>query len=133
MSRTKLALARTDMILAPLRTMRVSFISSSQNSSGFSDNGPGLKPRNAFSKPGHLFSITLQAKPAENTRLVISARMRSSPSLASALGSGFGGSSLASALGPPLRFSARARMVLNAVTAAAPRLIPLEISLEAIG
>jgi hypothetical protein len=52
--------------------MRVSFIRSSQNSSGFSDSGPGLKPRNAFSNPGHLFSITLQAKPAQNTRLVIS-------------------------------------------------------------
>jgi len=39
--------------------------------------------------------------------------MRSSANLASAFKSGFGGSSLASAFGPPLRFSARARMVLN--------------------
>ena len=108
-----------NMILAPLRTMRVSFIRASQKSSGCSVSGPGLKPRNAFSNPGHLVSITLQAKPAENTRLVISARIRSSPSLASAFKSGFGGSRRASALGPPLRFSARARMVLNGVTAAA--------------
>ena len=101
------------MILAPLRTMRVSFISASQNSSGCSVSGPGLKPRNAFSNPRHLFSITLQANPAENTRLLISARMRSSLNLASAFKSGFGGSSLLSAFGPPLRFSARVRMVLN--------------------
>src|SRR5882757_6579331 len=75
----------------------------------------GAKRRNASSKPGHFVSITLQAKPAENTRLVISARTRSSPSLASAFGLGAGGSSRLSALGPPLRFSARARMVLNGV------------------
>src|SRR5207249_7307699 len=109
------AFSRTDMILAPLRTMRLSFISASQNSSGWNASLAGLKPRKAFSKSGHLFSITLQAKPAQNTRFVISARMRSSPSLASALASGLSGRSLASCFGPPLRFSALARMVLNEI------------------
>jgi hypothetical protein len=64
--------------------------------------------------------MTLHAKPAENTRLVISARMRSSPSLASAFGSGLGGSRRFSTLGPPLRFSARARMVLNGIMVCEP-------------
>src|SRR5437879_2163295 len=64
--------------------------------------------------------MTLHAKPAENTRLVISARTRSSPSWASSLGSGLGGSRRFSALAPPLRFSARARMVLNEITVHGP-------------
>src|SRR6476659_6981000 len=59
--------------------------------------------------------MTLQAKPAENTRCVISARMRSSPSFVSAFRSGLSGSSFASAFGPPLRFSALARMVLKEI------------------
>ena len=41
-------------------------------------------------------------------------------SLARAFGSGLAGSSLASAFGPPLRCSVRARMVLNAVTVCGP-------------
>jgi len=39
-SRRRRRWRRTDMILAPLRTMRVSLISSSQNSSGCSDSRP---------------------------------------------------------------------------------------------
>jgi hypothetical protein len=57
--------------------------------------------------------MTLQAKPAQNTRRVISASTRSSPSFVSAFGSGVSGNSFCSAFAPPLRFSARARIVLN--------------------
>src|SRR5882724_8192812 len=64
--------------------------------------------------------MTLQAKPAENARRVISASTRSSRSLASAFGSGLGGSSALSAFAPPLRFSARARIILNGVVMREP-------------
>src|SRR5262249_21801657 len=107
------AFSRTDMIFAPLRTMPLSSSSACQNSSGWNASLAGLKPRNAFSKPGHFWSMTLHANPAQNTRFVISARMRSSGSFASAFASGLAGSNLASPFGPPLRFSALARMVLN--------------------
>jgi hypothetical protein len=100
--------------------MRAFMVSLCQNSSGSNVSRDGSKPRKASSNPGHLFSITLQAKPAENTRLVISASTRSSRSLRNALGSGLGGMSFASASAPPLRFSARARMVLNGVSAEPP-------------
>ena len=96
--------------------MRASLVSLSQNSSGSNASRVGSKPRKASSKPGHLDSITFQAKPAENTRLLISASTRSSWTLRSASGSGLGGKRRASASAPPLRFSARARMVLNGVT-----------------
>src|ERR1700722_12186318 len=119
-SSTKRAFTRTDPTFAPLRTMRASLVSLSQKSSGSNVSRDGSKPRKASSKPGHLDSITLQAKPAENTRLVISASTRSSLSLRNALGSGFGGKRRASASAPPLRFSARARMVLNAITREIP-------------
>ncbi len=119
-SLTKRALARTDMILAPLRTIRASFVSAPQNSSGSNMSLLGSNPRNASSKPCHFASMTLQAKPAENSRRVISASTRSSPSLAIAFGSGLGGRRRLSALTPPLRFSARAWMVLNAVMRARP-------------
>jgi hypothetical protein len=109
------ALRRVDMILAPLRTMRASLTRPSQNSSGWKTRAAGSKPRKAASNPGHLASITLQAKPAENTRLVISARMRSSRSAARAWVEGLGGDSLASPSGPPLRCSARARTAVNEV------------------
>jgi len=112
-------LSRTDMIFAPLRTMRASIVSLCQNSSGSNTSRDGPKPRKASSKLGHLASITLQAKPAENTRLVISASTRSSRSFESAFGSGLRGMRRASASAPPLRFSARARMVLNAIKPAA--------------
>src|SRR5215831_18198762 len=68
--------------------------------------------------------MTLHAKPAEKTRLVISERTRSSPSLASVFGLGAGGNKRLSALAPPLRFSARARMVLNRITAHEPYRAP---------
>jgi hypothetical protein len=61
-----------------------------QNSSGSNTSREGSNPRKASSKPGHLDSITLQAKPAENTRFVISASTRSSLSLRNALGVGLG-------------------------------------------
>src|SRR6516225_575148 len=75
----------------------------------------GSKPRKAASKPSHLASMTLQAKPAEKTRLVMSERKRSSEIVSGALGLGFFGSSFCKAFAPPLRFSARARMILKAV------------------
>ena len=125
---TKRAFTRTESIFAPLRTMRASLRSPSQNSSGSKASRVGSKPRKAASNPGHFDSITLQAKPAENTRFVISARMRSSRSLARAFGSGFGGMSLASASAPPFRFSARARIVWNGVTFAS--FFPIAASLR---
>src|SRR6266404_6137856 len=103
MACTNCAFSRTDMILAPLRTIRLSLSSPSQNSSGWKASLAGLKPRKAFSKSGHLFSMTLQAKTAENTSLV------------SALVSDLAGKSFASPFGPPLRFSALARMVLKEI------------------
>ena len=115
---TKRAFDRTDPIFGPLRTIRASLVSASQYSSGSKARRAGSKPRKASSKPGHFDSMTLQAKPAENTRLVISASARSSGSSRNALGSGLGGKRRASASAPPLRFSARARMVLNAVNPA---------------
>jgi hypothetical protein len=121
-SSTKRAFSRTEAIFAPLRTMRASMVSLCQNSSGSNVSRDGSKPRKASSKPGHLDSITLQAKPAENTRLVISASTRGSRRLRSAPGSGLGGMSFARASAPPLRVSARARMVLNGVTAEIPGL-----------
>src|SRR5262249_50436275 len=62
-----------------------------------------------------------------------SARTRSSLSAASAAESGFGGRSRASAPAPPLRFSARERMVLNGITMTVPagggltRSLPVEL------
>src|SRR5882757_8410335 len=135
---TKAALSRTDRIFAPLRTMRVSPIRRSQNSSGWKVSLAGAKPRNASSKPGHFVSITRQAKPAENTRMLISVRIRSSESLASAFAFGFFGSNFSSAFAPPLRFSARARMALNEmpvalVAALSVEVLPVEaLSVEAL-
>ena len=65
-------------------------VSLCQNSSGSNVSRDGSKPRKASSKPGHFASITLQAKPAENTRLVISASTRSSRSLRKRLRVGLG-------------------------------------------
>ena len=59
----------------------------------------GLEAEKSRFESGHFNSITLQAKPAENTRLVISASTRSSRSLSRAAGVGFGGMSRASAVG----------------------------------
>src|SRR3546814_51769 len=100
--------------------MRLSAVSFSQNSSGLCSSLRGSKPRKAASKPSHLFSMTLQTKPAEKTRLAISASPRSSFSFASFLLSRGGGSSFFRAAAPPLRFSARARMVLNDVGMRSP-------------
>ena len=88
-------------------------MSASQNASSFMRSFFGSNFKNAASNPSHFASITLHTKPAQNTRRAISASARSSPSFASAFTSGFAGSRAASALAPPLRFSARSRMVLN--------------------
>jgi hypothetical protein len=76
-------------------------------------------------KPGPFVSMTLQAKPAENTRRVVSASTRSSSSLAGAFGLGFGGSSRFNAFAPPLRFSARIRIVVNGTVMRRSYWVPL--------
>src|SRR5262245_56654036 len=115
MSTTNFAFSRTDLIFCGLRTMRLSEASFSQNSAGWNNSRLGLNSRNASSKPGHLLSMTLHTKPAENTRAAISDSTRSSPSLASALLLGFLGIRLASTLSPPLRLAARAWICLKAM------------------
>src|SRR5258708_2632345 len=72
-SLTNFAFSRTDLIFCGLRTMRLSDASFSQNSAGWNSSRLGLNSRNASSKPGHLLSITLHTKPAQNTRAAISA------------------------------------------------------------
>ena len=54
--------------------MRASFASASSRFSFKRASGAGSKPPKASSKPSHLFSITRQTKPAQNTARVISAR-----------------------------------------------------------
>jgi hypothetical protein len=53
----------------------------SQKSSGWNTSSPGSKPRNASSKPGHFFSITVQAKPDEKILFAISARISAKDSM----------------------------------------------------
>src|SRR5262245_176775 len=121
MSATNRALSRTALIFCGLRTMRLSLASPSQNSSGSKMSRLGSKRWKAASKPGHFCSITLHTKPAENTRLAISASTRSSPILASAFGEATLGRRLARAFSPPLRLAARARIALNDAIASPAR------------
>jgi hypothetical protein len=114
-----LAFSRTDLIFCGLRTMRLSEASFSQNSAGWNNSRLGLNSRKASSKPGHLLSMTLHTKPAENTRAAISDSTRSSPNFASDLLLGFLGIKLAKTLSPPLRLAARSRMRLNVILAMA--------------
>ncbi len=66
--------------------MRASLTSPSQNSSGSNSNRFGSNPRKAASKAGHLLSMTLQTKPAQKIRLVISASTRWSSRLLNTAG-----------------------------------------------
>src|SRR5215470_4463849 len=97
--------------------MRLSEASFSQNSAGWNSSRLGLNSRNASSKPGHLLSITLHTKPAENTRSAISDRTRSSLNFANALLLGFLGIRLKRTFSPPLRLAARSRMRLKVTLA----------------
>ena len=91
-------------------------VSASQKSGGCASSADGWKPSNAVSKAGHFFSITVQAKPEQKIRFVISLRIRSSLSAASSAVVATFGSKLFNVFSPPLRSAARARMALNGVT-----------------
>ena len=103
------------MTFWPCRTMRVSPVSASQKSGGWMSRAAGSKARNAVSNPGHFCSTTVQAKPEQKIRFVISLRIRSSGNAVSSARVATLGSRVASVLVPPFRSTARARMVANGV------------------
>ena len=103
------------MILAPLRTMRVSFISASQNSSGCKRERAGLEAEKRLFEP---LPFVLDHAPGKTRRkhpLGHFGQNAVVAELGERLRIGLRRQQLVQRLGPALRFSARARMVLNGI------------------